>query len=135
MRHKRLERNADLATRQRDALQSEMDEVRERAQLAEANANLAASQRDAMEAELKKKEEGKAQEKKAQPNQHGTDRAELLDSAADTQFREVRQDVQPAHRNSEFAQTLPPNPGQNAKPASLTQTLDSSVQPTAPSRN
>ena len=69
-------------TRQRDALQSEMGEVRERAQLAETNANLAASQRDAMEAELKKKEEEEAQEKKAQLNQHGADLAELPDSAA-----------------------------------------------------
>ena len=83
------QKNADLATRQRDALQSEMGELRERAQLAETNAILAASQRDAMEAELKKKEEEEAQEKKAQPNQHGADLAELPESAPDTQFQEV----------------------------------------------
>ena len=126
------QKNADFATRQRDALQSEMGEVRERAQLAETNANLAASQRDAMEAELKKKEEEEAQGKKAQLNQRGSDLAELPDSAPDTQFQEVRQNVQPAHEDAEFAQTQPPNPGQNAKPAPLTQTLDSSVQPDRP---
>jgi hypothetical protein len=129
------QKNADLATRQRDALQSEMGEVREKAQLAETNANLAASQRDAMEAELKKKEEEEAPEKKAQPNQHGADLAELPESAPDTQFQVVRQHAQPAHEDAEFAQTQPPNPGQNAKPAPLTQALDPFVQPTAPPRN
>ena len=127
------QKNADLATRQRDALQSEVGEVRERAQLAETNASLAASQRDAMEAELKKKEQEQAQEKKAQQNQHGADLAELPYSAPDTQFQEVRQDARPAHEDAEFAQTQPPNPGQNAKPAPLTQTLDSFFQPTGPS--
>ena len=89
------QQNADLATRQRDALQSEMGALRERAQLAETNANLATSQRDAMEAELKKKEEEQAPEKKGQPNPHGSNLAELPDSAPDTQFQEVRQDTQP----------------------------------------
>jgi hypothetical protein len=129
------QKSADLATRQRDALQSEIGEMRERAQLAEANANLAASQRDAMEAELKKKELEEAQEKQAQPNQHDAHLAELADSAPDTQFQQVRQDVRPAHEDAEFAQTQPPNPGQNARSAPLTQTLDSSAAPAGPSRN
>jgi len=124
------QKNAELATRQRDALQSEMGKLRERAQLAETKANLAASQRDTVEAELKKKEEEEAQ-KKAQANQHGADLAELPNSAPDTQFQEVRKDARPAHEDAEFAQTQPPNPGQNAKPAPLTQTLES----TGPSRN
>ena len=93
-------------------------------------ANIAVSQRDAMEVELKKKDE--AQGKKAQLTPHDTDLAELPNSAPDTQFQEVREDVQPAHEDAKFAQTQPPNPGQNAKPASLTQTLDSLVQPTIP---
>ena len=126
------QKNADSAARQRDALQSEIGEARERAQLAETNANLAASQRDAMEAELKKKAEEQAQEKKAQIRQHSSDLAELPESAPDTQFQEVRPGAQPAHEGAEFAQTQPPNPGQNAKPAPLTQTLDSFVQPTGP---
>jgi TIR domain len=129
------QKNADLATRQRDALQSEMGEMRERAQLAETNANLAASQRDAMEAELKKKEEEEAPEKKAQANQHGADLAELSESAPDTQFQVVQQHAQHTHEDAEFAQTQPPNPGQNAKPAPLTQALDPFVQPTAPPSN
>ena len=129
------QKNADLATRQRDALQSEIGEVRERAQLAETNANLAASQRDAMEAELKKKEKEEAPEKNAQLNQHGSGLAELPDNAPDTQFQEVRKDVQPGHEDAEFAQTQPPNPGQNANPAPSTQTLNSSVQRTGPSGN
>jgi chromosome segregation ATPase len=127
------QQNADLATHQRDALQSEMGALRERAQLAETNANLATSERDAMEAELKKKEEEQAPEKNGQPNPHGSNLAELPDSAPDTQFQEVRQDTQPLLGNVIFIQTQPPNPGHNAEPASFTQTLDSSVQPTGPS--
>jgi chromosome segregation ATPase len=129
------QKNADLATRQRDALQSEMGEVRERAQLAEMNAHLAASQRDAMEAELKKKEEEEAPEKKAPPNQHGANLAELPESAPDTQFQVVQQPAQRPHEDSKFAQTQPPNPGQNEKPAPFIQALDPFVQPTASPRN
>jgi chromosome segregation ATPase len=129
------QKNADLAIRQRDALQSEIGEVRERAKLAETSANLAASQRDAMEAELKKKEEEEPPEKKAQLNQHSSDLAELPSNTPDTQFQEVRRDAQPAHEDAEFAQTQPPNPGQNTNPAPLTQTLDSSLQRTGPSGN
>jgi hypothetical protein len=129
------QKNADLATRQRDSLQSEMGEMRERAQAAETDANLAVIRRDALEAELKKKEEVVAQEKKASLNQNGADLAELPESAPDTQFRVVRQDAQPAREDAEIAQTQPPNPGQNAKPAPLTQTLDPFVQPTVPPRN
>jgi TIR domain len=128
------QKNAELATRQRDALESEMGEVRERAQLAETNANLAASQRDALEARLKK-EESEAQESKGQLNQHGADLAKLPESAPDTQFEAVRQDIQPARQDTEIAQMQPPNPGQNAKSASITQSLDSFVQPTSLPRN
>jgi hypothetical protein len=117
------QKNEELAIRQRDALQSELGEEREKAQVAEMHANLTASQRDAMEVELKKQEE--AQGEKAQLNQRNADLAKLPDSAPDTKFQEV--DAQPAHENAEFAQTLPPNPGQNAKPAPLTQASDSLV--------
>ena len=130
-----IQKIADLVTSQRDALETQLSEAEERAQLAETNANLAASQRHAMEAELKKKEEEEAQGKKARLNQHGSALAELPDNAPDTQFQEIRKDAQPAREAAEFAQTQPPNPGHNEKPASLTQTLDSSVQPTDPSRD
>ena len=129
------QKNADLATRQRDALQREIGEAIERAQRAEANAILADSQRDAMEVDLKEKQEEEAPEKKAQPTQPGSDLAELPISAPDTQFQKVRRESRPAHEDAELAQTQPPNPGQNAKPAPLTQTLDSSVQPAGPSTN
>jgi hypothetical protein len=129
------QKNAELATRQRDALQSEIGELREKAQQAEADANLAAGQRDVAVAELKKREEEEAREKKVRPNQHAADLAELPESAPDTQFEEVRQDAHPVRENTELAQTLPPNPGHNVKPAPFTQTLDSFVQPAGPSGN
>ncbi|MGC1298311.1 MAG: hypothetical protein WA869_25060, partial [Alloacidobacterium sp.] len=129
------QKNADLATRQRDALQSEIGELRDRAQRAEADAILAAGQRDVAIAELKKTEEEEAQEKKARINQHAADLAELPESAPDTQFEEVRQAARPARENTELAQTLPPNPGHNVKPAPFTQTLDSFVHPPGPSGN
>jgi flagellin-like hook-associated protein FlgL len=129
----KAQKNTDLATRQVEALQSELGEVRERAQRAETNASLAASQRDAMESELKKKEEEQAQERKAQQNQNSAGLAEVPYNAPDTQFQEVRQVAPPVHEDAELAQTQPPNPGQNAEPAPLTQALDSFLQPTAPS--
>jgi hypothetical protein len=129
------QKSADLATRQRDALQGEIGELRDRAQRAEADAILAAGQRDVAIAELKKTEEEEAQEKKARINQHAADLAELPESAPDTQFEEVRQAARPARENTELAQTLPPNPGHNVKPAPFTQTLDSFVHPPGPSGN
>jgi hypothetical protein len=128
-------KDADLATRQRDALQSEIGELRDRAQQAEADANLAAGQRDVAVAELKKSEEEESREKRARFNQRAVDLAESPESAPDTQFEQVRQDAQPARENAELAQTLPPNPGHNVKPAPFTQTLDSFVQPAGPSGN
>jgi TIR domain len=129
------QKNADLAIQQRDALQSEIGELRDKAQRAEADANLATDQRDVAVAELKKREETEAREKKARFNQHAADLAESPESAPDTQFEQVRQDAQPARENAELAQTLPPNPGHNVKPAPFTQTLDSFVQPARPSGN
>ena len=156
----RAQKNADLATRQRDALETQMSEVKERAQLAEVQADLAASQRDALKAELEKAEEKaqlaqrnadfavrqrseleaqlrKAQEEKAQLAQRAANLAGLHDSAPNTQYQ--KDDVQPANADvnlaasrPEYEQTQPPNPGQNAKPAPLTQTLDSSVQSDRP---
>jgi TIR domain len=119
---------AELVTRQRDTLQSEVSELKTRVQRAETDANLAASQRDTMEAELTTKEQEAAQEKKLSVNQPDVDLAASSESAPDTQFPEDRR--QPVHEDAELAQTQPPNPGQNAKPAPLTQTLDPFVRPT-----
>jgi hypothetical protein len=117
------QKNEELAISQRDALQSELGKARERAQAAEMNANLTASLRDAMEAELKKKEEEEGE--KAQLNRRAADLAQLPNGASDAQFQEVKKDAQPADEDGQFVQTQPPNPGQNAKPAPLTQTLES----------
>jgi hypothetical protein len=126
------QKNADLAAQERDALQREIGEVTQRAQRAETNAILADNQREAMQVELKEKQEEEAPEKKTSP---GSDLAELPISAPDTQFQKVRPQNRPPHQDAELAQTQPPNPSQNAKPPPLTQTLDSSVQPTGPSTN
>jgi len=156
----RAQKNADLATRQRDALETQMSEVKEKAQLAEVQANLAASQRDTLKAELEKAEEKaqlaqrnadfaisqrseleaqlrKAQEEKTQLAQRAADLAGFHDSAPNTQYR--KDDVQPASEDVNLAanrpeseRTQPPNPGLNAKPAPLTQTLDSSIQSDRP---
>ena len=117
------QKNEELAISQRDALQSELGKARERAQAAEMNANLTASLRGAMEAELKKKEEEEGE--KAQLNRRAADLAQLPNGASDAQFQEVKKDAQPADEDAQFVQTQPPNPGQNAKPARLTQTLES----------
>ena len=87
------------------------------------NANLTASLRDAMEAEQKKKEEEEGE--KAQLNRRAADLAQLPNGASDAQFQEVKKDAQPADEDAQFVQTQPPNPGQNAKPAPLAQTLES----------
>jgi TIR domain len=148
--------NADLAMSQRAALEAQLSEVKQRAQLAEVHANLAVTQRDALKAELAKAEEkaqlaqhnadfavrqlslletqlSKAQEEKARLAQQRDDLANLHNSAPDTQYQ--KEDAQPANQHANLAanqldsaRTQPPNPGQNATPAPLTQTLDSSAQ-------
>jgi hypothetical protein len=119
---------AELVTRQRDTLQSEVSELKAKVQQAETEAHLAASQGNPMEAELTKKEQEATQEQKMPINQPDVDLAASSESAPDTQFPEDRR--QPLHEDAELAQTQPPNPGQNAKPAPLTQTLDPFVRPT-----
>src|SRR5271166_4209622 len=154
------QKNADLAARQRDELETQISEVKDRAKLAQVQANLAASQRDALKAELEKAEEKaqlaqrnadfavsqrneleaqlrKAREEKAQLAQRAADLAAFHDSAPNTQYwkdevQPVNEDVNLAANRPESERTLPPNPGLNAKPAPLTQTLDSSVQSDRP---
>jgi hypothetical protein len=122
------QKRAELVTRQLDAVQIEVAELKERAQKAETNATLAASQRDTLEAELIKREQEEPQEKTVRVDQHDAHPAASSDSAPDTQFEEDRR--QPVHEDAGLAQTQPPNPGHNAKPAPLTQTLDPFVRPT-----
>jgi hypothetical protein len=154
-------KDAELATRQRDALETQLSELKGRAQLAEMQANLAASQWAALRAELAKAEEKaqlaqhnadfaisqrteleaqlrKAQEEKAQA-QRDANLAGFHNSAPNTQYQKVPEDVQPAIKDvdlpanrSESERTQPPNPGQNATLAPLTQTLDSSAHSDRP---
>jgi hypothetical protein len=119
---------AELVTRQRDTLQTEVSELKAKVQQAETDAHLAASQQDAMEAELTKKDQEAAQVQKVPTNQPEVGLAASSESAPDTQFPEDRRQL--LHEDAELAQTQPPNPGQNAKPAPLTQTLDPFVRPT-----
>ena len=113
-----MQKNADLAASQRDALETELDETKKRAELAETQANLAASQRSAMEAELKKAQEEaklahesadlavsqrnaleaqmrKIEEEVAQLARHDTNLARSNDSKLISQSQEEPGDVQP----------------------------------------
>ena len=127
--------DGDVARSQRDGLQSQLLEAEAEAQTAQKNADLAARQRSALEDQLRN-----AQEKNAQLVQHNnTDLDQSHSSVSKTQSRKAQEDVQSvsavAHltaNQSESAQTHPPNPDQHAKPAPLTQELDSSVPPGLP---
>src|SRR5262249_24318653 len=127
--------DGDVARSQRDGLQSQLLEAEAEAQTAQKNADLAARQRSALEDQLRN-----AQEKNAQLVQHNnTDLDQSHSSVSKTQSRKAQEDVQSvsavahlAANQSESAQTHPPNPDQHAKPAPLTQELDSSVPPGLP---
>ena len=108
---------------QRDALQTRLKETEGEAQAAQKNADLqrasvmrskarwvhkresptggnecqSCGKRTRRDGSRAKKEEEEAQEKKAQLIQHGSNLAELPDSAPDTKSQEVRKDAQPAH--------------------------------------
>src|SRR5258707_1338880 len=56
-----VQQNADLATGQRSALETQLRKAEEKAQLAQQNTDLATSQRSALETQLKKAQEEKAQ--------------------------------------------------------------------------
>jgi hypothetical protein len=131
--------NAKLATSRGDSLQKELGEQKEKTQLAEMQADLATSQLAAIEAKLKKTEEEAAAKKVTEQR---SNLAEFPDGGPDTQFQEVRQDLQPTKEvvlppaeQTEFAQTQPPNPAQDAKRAPVTQSLDSPVEPPSPATN
>jgi len=88
------QQNADLASSQRSALETQL----KKAQLAQRNADLAASQRSALEAQLKK-----AQEEKAQLAQQNTDLATGQRSALETQLKKAQEDAQQAQQNTDLA--------------------------------
>jgi hypothetical protein len=126
--------DGDVARSQRDALQSQLLAAEAEAQTAQNNADLAARQRSALEDQLRN-----AQEKSAQLVQHNADVDESHNGVSKAQSRKAQVDTQSvsavadlAADQSERGRTHPPNPDQNAKPAPLTQELDSSVPPGLP---
>jgi hypothetical protein len=79
------EKMADLATSQRSALETELKNAEDRAQLAEKNADLATSQRNVLETELKNAEELAASQRSALETElkNAEDRAQLAQKNAD----------------------------------------------------
>jgi hypothetical protein len=91
------QQNADLATSQRSALDTQLKKAEEKAQLAQQNTDLATSQRNALETELKKAQEEKAQ--LAQQNANLTSQS----SALETQLKEAEEKAQIAQQNADLA--------------------------------
>ena len=120
--------DGDVARSQREALQSQLAETEAEAQTAKKNADLAGHQLNALTDQLKN-----AQEKNAQLAQHHADLAGSHNSESKPQSRK-----EPAKSVNALADLAvnpppqPPNPGQNAKPAPLTQELDSAAPPGPP---
>ena len=79
------QKNADFTGSQRSALETELKNAEDRAQLAEKMADLAASQRSALETELKKAEELAASQRNALETElkNAEDRAQLAEKNAD----------------------------------------------------
>jgi hypothetical protein len=88
----------DLATNQRNALETQLKKAQEKAQLAQQNADLATSQRSALETELKR-----AQEEKAQLVQQNADLVTSQRSALETQLKTAEEKAQLAQRNADLA--------------------------------
>jgi hypothetical protein len=86
------EKMADLAASQRSALETELKNAEDRAQLAQKNADLATSQRTAHEAELKKAQE------KAQLAQQNADLAAGQLAALGTQLKKAQEKAQLAEK-------------------------------------
>jgi hypothetical protein len=91
------QQNTDVATSQRSALETELKEAEEKAQLAQQNTDLATSQRSALETELKKEQE------KAQLAQQNADVATSQRSALETELKKAEEKAQLAQQNADLA--------------------------------
>ncbi len=91
--------NADFSATQRSALETELKKAEEKAQLAQQNVDLTATQRSTMEAELKKAEE------KAQAAQQNADLAATQRSAMEAELRKAEEKAQAAQQNADLATT------------------------------
>jgi hypothetical protein len=91
------EKMADLAASQRSALQSELKDAEDRAQLAEKMADLAASQRSALEGELKKAED------RAQLAQQNADLAASQRNEMASELSKAEDRAQLAEKNADLA--------------------------------
>jgi len=92
-----VQQNADLATGQRSALETQLRKAEEKAQLAQQNTDLATSQRSALESQLKKAEE------KAQLAQQNTDLVSSQRSALENQLKKAEDKAQLAQQNTDLA--------------------------------
>src|SRR5271166_4143308 len=105
------QKNADFTGSQRSALETELKNAEDRAQLAEKMADLAASQRSALETELKKAEELAASQRSALETElkNAEDRAQLAEKNADlatSQRTGLEAELKKAQEKAQLAQKI-----------------------------
>src|SRR5271165_4004403 len=105
------QKNADFTGSQRSALETELKNAEDRAQLAEKMAELAASQRSALETELKKAEELAASQRSALETElkNAEDRAQLAEKNADlatSQRTGLEAELKKAQEKTQLAQKI-----------------------------
>jgi hypothetical protein len=91
------QQNADLATSQRAALETQLKQAQDKAQAAQQNADLATSQRAALETQLKQAQD------KAQAAQQNADLATSQRAALETQLKQAQDKAQAAQQNLDLA--------------------------------
>ncbi|MBV8415845.1 MAG: hypothetical protein JO251_11620, partial [Verrucomicrobia bacterium] len=91
------QQNADLANTQRAAMEADLKKAEEKARLAQQNADLANTQRAAIEADLKKAEE------KAQLAQQNADLATTQRAAMEADLKKAEEKAQLAQQNTDLA--------------------------------
>jgi hypothetical protein len=110
---------ADLTKSQQNALETELKNAQERAQLAEKMADLTKSQQNALETELKKAQE------RAQLAEKMADLAKSQQSALEAELKKAQERAQLAEKNCDPSD---PNTIPNAEPLALIQPSNSSVE-------
>jgi hypothetical protein len=91
--------NADFSVNESGALETKLKKAEEKAQLAQQSADVATTQRAAMEAELKSAEE------KAQAAQQNADLASTQRSAMEAELKKAEEKAQAAQQNTDLATT------------------------------
>jgi protein involved in polysaccharide export with SLBB domain len=93
----RAQQNADLASNQRTALETQLKEAPDKLQQAQQNADLASSQRAALETQLKQAQD------KLQQAQQNADLASNQRAALETQLKQAQDKLQQAQQNADSA--------------------------------